>query len=896
MRITVFTALLISMLLMGAGVQTSPVDAAETTDLGFTIHTLQNGMRVVLREVPAYTAVHFNTWIRVGSRNERPDEYGIAHFLEHMIFNGNSRYSLEEMNDALYSIGAYDNASTSYDYTHYRTTLPAEHFDLGLDIHCHMIMEPNLSEATFFPEREVVKEEARMRQDRPTTRVWETCFNSAFDHTGYIHPIIGYPEVIDEMDVGMMRDFHRRFYYPGNMILIVAGDFNTDDALSKINEAFGKYENPVVRGREPRNLPDMQTEPRIFILTDDISGCYLDAVYKAPPMVSDETYALDILMTILGDGDSARIPKRLKGELGIAGDAGAYNYGLFDGSSLGISIEYANPADSETVLAEVISIIEDFKINGPTPLELEKAKRKIITSQVMSAENLDGMCRYLGSMILRGGVEMVTEYLDKINSVTSGQVVELANRYLSRDNLTIALLRPEKSRDIELNADGLSEYCVTRADFGFGEITTPLPFKMSGGSSKETGVRHETLPNGLEIWYMHNPANATVAINLYVEGGLAWENKETNGACRVLQNSLLQGTTSRTREEIFEELDYLGGTIEVDAYRDFLAFESMFLSADIERGFHLVADIIGYPALDSEGINKAREEVIGMVTAEDNNMFRVAFDTLRNEIYGDDHPYGRPYKGSLESLENIDADDIRALYREAYQPRNMHLVIVGDVEFEDVADAIDAYFAGKPAGNSSPPGLPAITGIPRPIEKVVPREKNQVMITIGRPTVDRFSDDYPSLLLMNVILGGSSYSRLYDEIREKRGMAYSVSSFQQAGCSPALWACYLGTKPENYPGVIDIIYDVIEDMKVNGITPDELRKGKDYFIGREYLRHIGNKALASYIGQNVVVGLEPDHELKQLDNIANLTMDDIIGAARRYLDADAMAVVVVGKV
>jgi len=874
----------------------SPAGAVEASQAGFTIHELHNGMRVVLQEVHAYPAVHFNTWIGVGSRDERPQEYGISHFLEHMIFNGNSRYNRKEMDDALYSIGAVDNGTTSYDHTHYQTTVPSNHFTLGLDIHCKMIMEPSLSEESYFTERDVVKEEVRMRDDRPGTVVWETAFNNAFDYNGYSHPIIGTMEALDGMTVEMLRDYHRRYYYPANMVLIVAGDFDSDKALEQITKEFGKYENPVSKRDKTRAQIDTQNAPRMYDLRRDVSGCYLEAVFKATSMNSPETCALDILMTILGDGDSSRLAKRLKGELSLAKSIGAYNYSLLDASSLGIYAEYSNPDDSGKILSETLSILDRFKEEGPTALELEKAKRRIISSRVFASEKLDGLTEYLGYFILHGGVDMALTYLDRINSVTPEQLRELARRYLSRDNITLAGLRPENSAPLEPNWDGLSIFKVNRADFDFGSMTNPLPFHIGAGGQTQGGIEHTTLANGLDIWFRYNPANPTIAIDIYTEGGLAWESKSTNGICQVLQKSLMQGTTSRTRDELNEELDYLGGSISVDAYRDFMAVESIFLASDFEKGFDLLADVTGSPLLSDDGIEKAREEVTGGVTAEADDMYRVAFDELRKRIYGEEHPYGRPYKGTVESLKGIPADEVRDLYKKAYEPQNMHLVAAGDITFDRLVATAEKYFGMKGHGNDFPPDVASVKEVANPGETKVPREKAQLMIAIGRPTVNIYSDEMPAMLLMNIILGGSSYSRIYQDVRVKRGYAYSVFSFQQTGRAEALWACYLGTKPENYPAVIQVIYDTIEKMGTDGVSSEEIQKAKDYTRGITLMGHIGNKALAFQIGQNVVVGLEPDHEFKVLDAIANLTSDDIIKTLKEYLDPDKFAVVVAGKV
>ncbi len=297
--VTIFTFILFS----------SVIAFTDTSDVKLT--KLENGLTVVTKEIHTAPVVNISVWYRVGSRNETIGITGISHALEHMAFKGTKKYPEAGVTDRMIrEIGGSGNAGTNVDYTIYYETVPAGKQGVAIDIEADRMNGMLLRQDDFSPEKKVIKEERKMRnEDSATGLFWEEINAAAFKVHPYGWPIIGWMSDIDSLDASKVRKYYESHYAPNNAIVVVAGDFETEEVLEKIKSTFGK----VPRGANPPAMnavePEQKVEKRIVYTSDKTNLAYVVYAYHAPSITGADSPALEIAAAVLSSGRESRLFK-----------------------------------------------------------------------------------------------------------------------------------------------------------------------------------------------------------------------------------------------------------------------------------------------------------------------------------------------------------------------------------------------------------------------------------------------------------------------------------------------------------------------------------------------------------------------------------------------------------
>lgn len=860
------------------------------------IKILPNGLKLFLYELHEYPVTLFDIWIRAGSRDEMPEEYGMSHFLEHMVFNGNRFFSKEEHKEIMFRLGGNENAGTSEDVTDYFIVVPSEHFSKGLKLLHAMATSPILEEDEFKRERDVVIEEIKMYEDDPGDQVREKSMCELFSSIGYNHPILGTVDTLGKMNPGMMRDYFGKHYSPENMMLVVIGDFDAEKIYKEAGELFGEFtgtnkQPPIEHKPEPVN------GPKIIELRKDIDATYLSINFAAPPLRNMETYALDVLMEALGGVRSARLTARLFEELNLVTEIEAENNSYMDASKLAIFAELKDSGKIKTVLAEIFNILNKVNESGLSDSELEHAKTRLIADKVYDRETLWGIDEHFGMNIMIGSLDIADNLIDRTASVTGDQVLDVARKYLRPENMVLGVNYPEKDPEIEISLDSFKAYTYSPVELEIphGSITTRIESEVEKSDQSKDVIR-EILPNGVVWLYRYNPVNPAVAFQVFVRHGLALETWWNNGIAEVMQRALRKGTSTKNAKELNLAIDALGIRIEADNQRDFLTAKGLSLSRDFRKGMDLLAEIVNEPAFADEEIEKVKEEVLGVITSEEDDTELVAAKRLRLELFGQDHPYGRPTSGRPESVPAITAEGLREFHSKAYSPENLVVSISGDVPVNEARDIVREYFGSLCAGSLTAPDIQMPGAITKEKLIKIQRDKSQVKIFLGRIGPSFFDPEFPAIRVMNTILGDTSYSRLFNVLRDELGLAYSTYSWLIAGMYPGLFASAIGTSPENFDTSIDAIKDEYRKLISDGPSADELESSINTLRANHLMRNIGNHRIASQYGKNEVLGLPYDFDDRLLDEYRKVTREDIIRVAGKYCNPEGLVITACGSV
>jgi zinc protease len=425
----------------------APVRALQVTPppLAVRRHELANGLKILLHEDHSTPVVDIQVWYAVGSKDERPGRSGFAHLFEHMMFKGSANVGPEEHKTLIESIGGRYNATTDFDRTLYFETVPSNYLERMLWLEADRMRSLDVSDENFKSERDVVKEERRLRVDNPPFgRLFEVVLANTFTTHPYRIMPIGSIADLDAATIEDVRAFHRTYYVPNNATLVVAGDFDPAQALRWIEKYFGD----IARGADiPRAIAQEAAQTAERRVTDRHRNTPLPTVvftYHVPKAGDPDLYALEVASNVLSGGESSRIYRKMVYETQTALAASGQAIVLQDP---GVFFFFAilqgghTPEEGEKGLNDEI---ERLKAEPVSADELAKAKNQIISGLVFGRQTVSDKGSALGyAGVILGDAELANRQLERYQKVTAADVQRVARTYFRPENRTVVIMLPE---------------------------------------------------------------------------------------------------------------------------------------------------------------------------------------------------------------------------------------------------------------------------------------------------------------------------------------------------------------------------------------------------------------------------------------------------------------------
>jgi zinc protease len=418
--------------------------AVRPPKLQYQMSTLPNGLRVILSEDHSTPIVHVSLVYHVGSKNERPGRTGFAHFFEHMMFKGSKNVEPESHTSIVASVGGRSNAYTTEDETVFWQTLPSQYLPLVLWMEGDRMATLRVDDDAFKREREVVKEERRMRvENQPYGRLSEIIYDHAFTTHPYKHPTIGSMADLEAASIDDVRDFHRTFYVPENATLTIVGDFDLAQATQLVTQYFGRV--PKAARPVPRDIPvePPQTKERRAVIEE---GWPLPAVVVAYHVTYDghpDAYPLHITSKILSDGQSARITRELVYKKRLALTAfGSGN--IVEHPNLFYAVAIVQPGQAPAAAEKaLIEEFEKLKREPVTDTELMRAKNQFARDYIVSRESNEDKARHLShAAVIHNDITTADGEFDIFTKVSTADVQRVAKTYFNEQNRVVLHILP----------------------------------------------------------------------------------------------------------------------------------------------------------------------------------------------------------------------------------------------------------------------------------------------------------------------------------------------------------------------------------------------------------------------------------------------------------------------
>lgn len=425
------------------------VFSANAQKVEFEEYDLSNGLHVILHQDNSAPVVTVEVMYHVGAKDEQDGMTGMAHFYEHLLFTGTKNIPRGKWSEIQSARGGAGNASTDWDRTNYYQTFPSNELKLALWMESERLLHPIIDQKAIDTQNEVVKEEKRQRMDNaPYGKViYGDVYNHIFDEHNYGRPMIGYIKDLDAATLEQFQAFYNKWYMPSNAVLVVAGDFNKKEAKALVNDYFATIPAKPKPERVKIIEPERIKEKRVVEYDANIQLPLIGMAYKTPSFKERDAKILDVISTVLSDGKSSRLYKKLVDDKKMALQAFSFSRPLEDYSVYIIGSIVAGGTENDAIIKEVDEEILKLQTELISDEDLQKVRNKFENQFVAANSSVTGIADSLARNYLLGGnTNRINEELDIINSITKEEIREVAKKYLSKDRRVVMDYMPESQK------------------------------------------------------------------------------------------------------------------------------------------------------------------------------------------------------------------------------------------------------------------------------------------------------------------------------------------------------------------------------------------------------------------------------------------------------------------
>jgi zinc protease len=870
---------------------------------GITEYTLPNGLRILLFPDPSKPTVTVNVTYLVGSRHEGYGETGMAHLLEHLVFKGSPCHP--NIPQELTEHGANPNGTTWFDRTNYFETFAATDQNLAwaLDLEADRMVNSFISKKDLESEFTVVRNEFEMGENDPGSILEERVMSTAFLWHNYGNSTIGARADIENVPIGRLQAFYRKYYQPDNAILVVAGKFDPAKTLRLIEQKFGRIPRPT-RAGELRLWPTYTLDPvqdgeREVTLRRSGDVQVLTAAYHIASGSHPDFPAIDVLARVLGSQPSGRLYQALV-VTRKAANTYAYTYRLREPGALLATAQVRKEDPIDSARAAFVGALDEAVSRPPTTEEVERAKTEILKNIELLINNSERVALTLSEWASMADWRMLFIHRDRVKAVTPADVQRVAALYLKPSNRTLGTFRPTDKPDraeIPPTPDVAALVRDYRGDtsLAVGEAFDPSPANID---SRSTRGRF----GGLEVAFLPKKTRGTsvnASLSLDFNDPAGARGKRAIG--QLTGQMLLRGTKTRSRQQIKDEFDRLKARVVVFGSYDAANSRIETTRANLPAVLRLLGEVLREPAFEQKEFDELKQQTLAQLEENKSDPQFLAFNAFERYLSPypkDDIRYVPTVEESIAEVGLASLEDIRRFYAETYGAGHAQLAIVGDFDPAEVRPVLRSAFEAWP----SPRPWQRIGrdhhDVPATAISIETPDKANAMFLGGMNLALRDDDfDYPALLLGNEVLGGGFLnSRLATRVRQQDGISYGVGSFinvssEDRASRLIIYAIYA---PENAQRVEAAIREEVDRALQEGLTAEEVEKARQGWLQNQQVGRSNDGGLASDLQGKVYLGRTMAFDAELERKVGALTAEQVNAVLRRYIDPAKLTAVKAG--
>lgn len=877
-------------LLLGLWLFLAATGAHAATEQQAILRTkLDNGLRVVVirNSLAPVATVELN--FMVGG-DETPSGFpGMAHAQEHMAFRGCTGMTADQTAAIYAQLGGRNNADTQQTITQYFETVPAADLDVALQAEATCLHRIDDSQEQWSEERGAIEQEVARDLSNPTYKFISRLNEDMFAGTPYAHDPLGTKSSFDATTGEMLKDFYKKWYSPGNAILVIVGDIDPAATLAKIKQWFGDIPDHPLPTRPSVDLKPLKSES--FTLDSNLPYVLGFIAYRFPGTDSADYAAAQLLADVLASQRADLY------EMVPAGRALGTEFGLAESypkASVGYGL-VALPAESDitAAIAEMRKILADYAEKGVPEDLVEAAKRSEVASAEFQRNSIPGLADLWSNALAAEGRTSPDEDVAAIQRVTLADVNRVAKKYLVGENSITATLKPVPTGQP-----------VSGKGYGGAEEVTSAPTKpvqlpaWAEGAltqlkvpSNNVTASDTVLPNGLRLIVKTDPTSPTVSLLGSVKHNADLQTPPgEEGVSEVLGSLYSYGTQTLDRLAFQKALDDIAAN-ESAGY----SFSVNVLKNHFSRGVELLADNELHPALPAQAFAVVKKQTSQFVAG---NLKSPGYRTSRALDLAL-LPAGDPVLREVTpaTLANVTLDEVKQYHASTVRPDLTTIVVIGDVSAGEAKTVIEKWFGGwKAVGEKPNTTLPAVPPNKPSVVSVADSEAIQDTVTLAEQLrVNRFDPDYYPLQLGNHVLGGGFYAtRLYHDLRQVSGYVYNVDVSLGASETRASYSVTYGCNPENVSKAKALIQRDLNQMRTEDVSAGELHQAKALLLRQIPLSESSEDAVAEGLLRRAEIGLPLDEPIRAAKRYFELNADDVKNAFAKQIHGEDLVQVVRG--
>lgn len=883
-------------------VPVTPVDGApqpaSRLSLPVTTFKLKNGLTVVVHTDKTAPVVAVSVTYKVGSQHETPGLSGFAHLFEHLMAQGTKSLKPREISRVIESNGGVRNAYTMRTNTTYHSVVPKSALKTVLWAEAERMSTLNVDERALALEQQVVLEEMRLRY---VNQAYAKARDAGMAETAFAkwenqHTTIGEAADVRNAKLEDVRAFYKKHYAPNNAVLSLAGDVDEAEARELAERFYGHLEPREIAPAPDLTEAPIQGEKRRVIEDKFAKVPLLMTGWNAPERGTKDYWALTVLAEVLGGGEESPLYQSLvkdaKIALGVSPNypwwTGPFNPGGPD--LFGFMTQLKPGASADVALRLTDAVLARYAAEGPAEGELASAKAKIELSWTKDLEQLIERAKTLGSYAaMVGDPSQLSEDFAALTAITAADVREAVSRWLIGKGRAVVEARP--TPDAQLPAEVATPAIPAEKPREPGD---PRPEIDAQRAAPVPLLTRFSLSNGFKVVFARDSRLPLLEARLSIPSGRVAELAGEEGLSAAVSELLLQGAAGQDAKALSAAFGRLGWKLEVGRGMESLSVDAVGLARNAGEFFKNLAQVLSRPDFAEDEVTLWKENKAEELKISRSKPDFMSGEKVKAELFGS-HPYGRPALTDAE-LAAITREKIAAYGARTVLPQGATLVLTGDADPEVLRAQLEAAFSGWTGATAAAevPALPAakaaaLSLLDRPGSK-------QANLNIAQTVDLRPGDaDYLAFSVMNQILGGSATSRLFVNLRVDKGYTYGSYARVSALEKGLLWTATAETRNEVARPALDEMRKEILRMRDEAVPAETLEATKRYLAGIYLLK------LASIDYQaDSLAGYERTRQSAEreyatyLQRLNALTPEDIQRVARKYLNPEAMATVVVG--
>ena len=821
------------------------------------------------------------TWVKAGYFDEPDDIVGIAHVLEHMYFKGTPTRGVGAIARETKAAGGYLNAGTIYDHTHYYAVLPAAGFAAGLAVQADAYANSVLDPGELARELEVIIEETKRKADTPAALAVETLFEVLHDRHRIRRWRMGREAGLRALTRDQLHAFYRRFYRPSNTVLAIVGDIDPDEALALVATHYGHLPDAPVG----RRLSPQEHTPAGFRCREwdgDIAQTELLFGWRTPPLEHPDTPALDVLATVLGTGRASRLARAVR-DRQLASSVTAYDY---TPTELGVFVIHAGtrPESMREAAGAIWDQVRRVRAGEITAAEVDRARALVAAQALRRFESPEGQANFLGAWELLGDWRQGSAHHDALLRVDAAHLTTVAQRWLDPAQATVLAYRPRGTAP--LGADPAAVRAMLEG--AHPAPIEPLAPPLAAPAIVGAGARLERVVDAIHVFrtahdvpilVQRRPGAALVHLGVVIPGGVVEERPDESGLTTLMARTALRGTARRSAARIAEDAERLGGVPAVGVGSEVVEWTMGVSTRAFADAAELLADVVLTPTYPVEGLDAERAVALAALGTLRDDMYRQPL-RLASEAAWAGHPYGRSPLGDESVIRGATASRVAAWHAARVNASAAALVVVGDLDPQEAADHLARRFARLRAAPA-----PAIVPTPWPAtftERVDQRDRAQTALAMLFPGPIRTDEARFDAELLAGIASGLG-GRLFEELRDKRSLAYTVLARPIPRRRGGAIAAYIATSPHREAEAREGLLRELRRFADEPVTAEELDRARRYAIGTWQIRQASGSAVLGAIAEAWVHGtLEEVARYPQ--DLARVTPERIQRAAQHWFD------------